>query len=96
MEQPDLGGILCLGVAIVSLATQFDVCPVGWYNRRMERLGRTTQMIEGEVADLIVIRGQDGRPSVAEGTSPSVSTPLWSMKPPALIRRPVRPAFSAN
>ncbi|OGR39556.1 MAG: hypothetical protein A3J80_10435 [Desulfobacula sp. RIFOXYB2_FULL_45_6] len=54
------------------------------------------QMIEGEVGDLIVIRGQGWRPSVAEGTSPSASTPLWSMKPPALSRRPVRPAFSAN
>ena len=80
----------------VSHDNQFDASPVGWYNRRMERLGRTTQMIEGEVADLIVIRGQDGRPSVAEGTSPSASTPLGSMKPPALSHRPARSAFIAN
>jgi hypothetical protein len=42
VEQPDSQGILCSFVAIFSLATQFDVCPVGWYNRRMEFLGRTS------------------------------------------------------
>ena len=42
VEQPESRGILCFLVAILSLATQFDMCAVGWYNRRMEFLGRTT------------------------------------------------------
>jgi len=41
VKQPDSRGIPCFFVAIFSVITQFDVCPVGWYNRRMEFLGRT-------------------------------------------------------
>ena len=41
VKQPDSRGIPCFFVAIFSLATQFDVSPVGWCNRRMESLGRT-------------------------------------------------------
>ncbi len=42
VEQPDPGGILGPFVAIFSLATQFEMCPFGWYNRRMELSGGTT------------------------------------------------------
>jgi hypothetical protein len=41
VEQSDSHGSLCFFAAISSLATQFDACPVGWYNRRMEFLART-------------------------------------------------------
>ena len=41
VEQPNPRGIVCICVVIFSLAIQFDVWPFGWYNRRMEFLGRT-------------------------------------------------------
>jgi hypothetical protein len=42
VKQPGSRGILCFFVAIFSVATQLDVCPIDWYNCRMEFLGRTT------------------------------------------------------
>ena len=40
-KQPDSRGIPGFSVAFFSILTQFDVCPVGWYNCWMEFLGRT-------------------------------------------------------
>ena len=41
VQQPDSGGIPGFFVAIFSVVTQLDVCPVGRNNSRMEFLGRT-------------------------------------------------------
>jgi hypothetical protein len=41
VKQPGLRGMPGFFVAIFSVVTQFDVCPVGRYNCRMEFLGRT-------------------------------------------------------
>ena len=41
VKQPGSRGIPGFFVAIFPVVTRFDVCPVGWYNRRMELLGRT-------------------------------------------------------
>jgi hypothetical protein len=41
VKQPGSRGMQGFFVAIFSVVTQFDVCPVGWYNCRMEFLGRT-------------------------------------------------------
>jgi len=43
VKQPDSRGIPGFFLAIFSAVTQFEVCPVGWYNCRMEFLGRTTR-----------------------------------------------------
>lgn len=41
VKQPDSRGIPGFFEAIFSVVTQFEVCPVGCYNCRMELLGRT-------------------------------------------------------
>jgi hypothetical protein len=41
VKQPDSCGVPGFFVAILSVVTQLDVRPVGWYNCRMEFLGRT-------------------------------------------------------
>ncbi len=41
VKQPDSRGIPGFFVVIVSVVTWIYACPVGWYNRRMEFLGRT-------------------------------------------------------
>ena len=40
LKQPDSRGIPGFFLAIFSAVTQFDVCPIGWYNCRMEFLRR--------------------------------------------------------
>ena len=42
VKQPDSHGMPGFFLAIFPAVTQFDVCPVGWYNCRMEVLRRTT------------------------------------------------------
>ena len=44
VKQPNSRGIPGFFLAIFSVVTQFDVCPVGWYNCRMEFLGRTAPL----------------------------------------------------
>ena len=44
VEQPDSRGISGFFVAILSVVTQFDVCPVGWYNCRMEFFGKDSPL----------------------------------------------------
>jgi len=41
VQQPDSGGIPGFFVAIFSVVTQLDVCPVGRYNCRMKFLETT-------------------------------------------------------
>ena len=43
MKRPDLIGIICFFLAIFSVVTQIDVCPVSQYNCRMEFLGKDSQ-----------------------------------------------------
>ena len=40
VKEPDSRGIPGFFVAIFSVVTQFDACPVGWYNCRMEFFGK--------------------------------------------------------
>ena len=44
-NERDSRGVLGFFLAILPAVTQFDVWPIGWYNCRMEFLGRT--IVEG-------------------------------------------------
>ena len=68
VEQPDPREILCFVVAIFSLTTKFDVCPVGWYNRQMEFLGRTTfRKICGDISMIYTGGCNDERLDTSRG-----------------------------
>ena len=53
VKQPDSREIPGFFLAIFSAVTQFDVCPVGWYNRRIEFLGKTGALEQTAKAFLV-------------------------------------------
>ena len=52
-------GIPGFFAAIFSVVTPFDVCPVGWYNCRMEFLGRTTDDLARAQVRLVLGRDRE-------------------------------------
>lgn len=63
VKQPDSRRIPGFFVVVFSVVIQFDVCSVGWYNRRMGFLERTTGC-----GDELPTRTKRGRASPVPGT----------------------------
>lgn len=60
VKQPDSREISGFFVAIFSAVTQFDVCPVGWCNCRMEFMRRTGAYPAGRFSSGFVVLVWEG------------------------------------